>query len=310
MADLMMKAVRLHDYGGPDKLVLEDAPRPEPGAGQVLIRIQAAGVNPADWKTGSGMYKQMMPLQFPWTPGLEAAGLVEAIGADVKSFKPGQEVYGALSGAYAEYGLAKEGDIQPMPSGLSSEEAAAVPVGALTAWGAAFDVADVKAGQRVLVHGAAGGVGNHVVQLACWKGAHVIGTASAANLDFVRSLGAESAIDYNAGPFEEAIHDPDVVIDTVGGELAERSFKVLRPGGVYVTVAGRLAEDSGKAEGIRATRAGRARPDTLRQISELIGANRLRPVVGKVFRLSEAAQAQALSQTGHGRGRIILRVGD
>lgn len=309
MADTMMKAVRLHDYGGPDKLVFEDASRPEPGPGQVLIHIQFAGVNPADWKTGSGMYKQMMPLQFPWTPGLEAAGLVEAIGADVKSFKPGDEVYGALSAAYAEYGLAKEGDIQPKPSGLSSEQAAAIPVGALTAWGALFDVADVKAGQRVLVHGAAGGVGNYVVQLAYSKGAHVIGTASAANVDFVRSLGAESVIDYNAAPFESVLHDLDAVIDTVGGELAGRSFKVLRPGGVYVTVAGRLAEDAGKAEGIRATRAGRARPETLRQISELIEAKRLRPVPGKLFQLSEAAQAQALSQTGHGRGRIILRVG-
>ena len=309
MAALMMTAVRLHDYGAPDKLVVEDVSRPEPGPGQVLIRIKAAGVNPADWKTGAGMYKQMMPLQFPWTPGLEAAGIVEAVGADVQNFKPGQEVFGALSGAYAEYALAKESDIQPKPSGISFEEAAAVPVGALTSWGALIDTADVKAGQHVLVHGAAGGVGNYAVQLARWKDAHVIGTASAANVNFVRSLGVDSAIDYNAAPFESLVHDLDVVIDTVGGELAARSFKVLRPGGVYVTVAGRLADDAGKAEGVRAMRGGRTQPETLRQISRLIEAKRVRPVLGKVFSLSEAAQAQALSQTGHGRGRIILRTG-
>ena len=306
MPDKMMQVVRLHDYGGPDKLVLEEAPRPEPTGDQVLIRIKAAGVNPADWKIGRGLYKQFSPLQFPWTPGLEGAGVVEKVGPDVKMFRPGQEVYGALSGAYATYAVVKESDIQLKPKGISFREAAAVPVGVLTAWGAALNTAQVKRDQHVLVHGAAGGVGNYALQLARWKGAHVIGTASSPNRDLVLSLGAELVIDYKATAFETVVHDLDAVIDTVGGDLAARSFKVLKPGGIYVTVAGRLPEGAGKAEGVRATGAGRAPAETLRQISELIESQHIRPVVGKVFSLSEAANAQALSETGHGRGRIIL----
>ncbi len=310
MADTMMQVVRLHDYGGPDKLVVEQAKRPQPGAGQVLMRIKAAGVNPADWKTGGGAFKQFLPLQFPWTPGLEAAGVVEAIGPDVKSFRRGQEVYGVLSGAYAKYALAKENDIQPKPASVTFEEAAAVPLGALTAWAAVINTANVRAEQRVLVHGGAGGVGGYAVQLAHWKGAQVFATASAANTDFVRSLGAEMAIDYNEAPFETVVHDLDAVIDTVGGDLAARSFKVLHPGGIYVTVAGRLPEGAGTAEGVLATGAGPATAETLKQISQLIESKHIRPNVGKVFKLSEAPQALAISQRGHGRGRIILLMPD
>jgi NADPH:quinone reductase-like Zn-dependent oxidoreductase len=305
-----MKAIRVHDYGGPEQLVLEQAPVPQVPSDQVLIHLKAAGVNPADWKYRSGAYKQFMPLTFPWTPGLEGAGIVETAGADVKAFKKGDEVYGLVSGAYAEYALAKTNEIFPKPAGLTFEEAAAIPIGALTAWGAVIATAKVEAGQRVLVHGAAGGVGLYAVQLARWKGAHVTGTASASNLEFVRSLGAEQVIDYRATRFETVLRDMDVVIDTVGGNLAERSFQVLRPGGVYVTVAGRLAEDAGKAQNVKALSAGRFPAENLKQISELIESKQLKAVVGKVFPLGEAAKAHELSQTGHGRGRIILQPGD
>ena len=192
MSEIKMQAARVHDYGGPEVLVVEQAPRPEPKAGEVLIRVKAAGVNPADWKIRGGAYKQFMPLQFPWIPGLEGAGTVEALGAGVSTFQQGQEVYGILSSSYAEYAIALAKDIQPKPSNLTFEQAATVPVGALTAWGAVINSANVQAGQRVLVHGAAGGVGAFAVQLARWKGAHVTGTASAGNLEFVKSLGAES----------------------------------------------------------------------------------------------------------------------
>ncbi len=303
-----MQAIRLHDYGGPDALVFEKTARPTPAANQVLIRVKAAGVNPADWKYGNGAYKQFMPLQFPWTPGLEGAGIVEAVGTDVSTYKKGQEVYGRISGSYAEYAVAVATDIQPKPSRLTFEEAATLPIGGLTAWGAVIDAANVEAGQRVLVQGAAGGVGGYAVQLAHWSGAHVIGTASAGNLEFVRAIGAELAIDYNAAPFETVVHDLDAVIDTVGGDLIARSLKVLRRNGIYVTVAGRPAEDAGKAEGVRAMSSGRTPPETLRQISELIESKKLQANVGKVFPLAEARQAQELSQTGHGRGRIILRM--
>lgn len=303
-----MQAIQAHEYGGPEVLKVEQVELPRPNADQVLIRVKAAGINPADWKYRSGLMKQFMPLKFPWTPGLDGSGVVEAVGANVTALKKGQEVYGILMGGYAEYALALAKDVQPKPAGLSFEQAASLPVGALTAWGAVIETANVEAGQRVLIHGAAGGVGAYAVQLARWKGAHVTGTASASNLEFVRSLGAENVIDYRATRFETVLNDLDAVIDTVGGDLPERSFHVIRPGGIFVTVAGRLAEDAGKAQNIRAVGAGRAPTDNLKQISELVEAKQLKPVMGPLFPLAEASQAQELSQTGHGRGRIILQI--
>ena len=308
MSNTTMQAIQANDYGGSEVLVLEQAPRPEPNADQVLIRLKAAGVNPADWKYRSGIYKQYVPLTFPWTPVMEGSGMVEAVGENITTLKNGDEVYGIVTGGYAEYALALENDVHLKPSGLTFEEAAALPVGVLTAWGAVIDTANVEAGQRVLVHGAAGGVGAYAVQLAKWRGAHVTGTASADNLEFVRALGADDAIDYNATRFETVVKDLDAVIDTVGGDLPERSFQVIRPSGIFVTVAARLAEDAGKSENIRAVSAGRASADKLNHVSELIEMNQLKPVIGVRFPLAEARQAHELSQTGHGRGRIILQI--
>jgi len=305
-----MKAIQAHDYGGPEVLILEQVPRPEPNADQVLIQLKAAGVNPADWKYQAGFFKQFMPLTFPWTPGLEGSGVVEAVGANITALKKGDEVYGIVSGGYAEYALASANDVQPKPGELTFEEAASIPMGFLTAWGALLDTANVQAGQRILIHGAAGGIGAYAVQLAKWKGAHVTGTASAGNLEFARSLGADNMIDYNATRFETLVRDMDAVIDTVGADLVERSFQVIRPGGIFVTVAARPAEDAGKAQNIRAVSAGRASADHLKEASELIKAKLLKPVVGKVFPLTEARQAQELSRTGHGRGRILLQIGN
>ncbi len=302
-----MKAIQFHDYGGPEVLVLEEVTRPEPGVGQVLIRVVAAGVNPADWKIRGGLYKAFNSVTLPAIPGLDGAGIIEAVGPDVTAFKPGDEVYGVFTSSYAEYVLASAGYIQPKPANLSFEEAAAVPVGALTAWGA-IEAAGVQAGQRVLIHGAAGGVGSFAVQLARWRGAHVIGTASAKNLEYIHSLGLQTALDYNAAPFETMVSGVDVVIDTVGG-LAQRSFKVLRPDGIYVTVAGKLEPDAGKAEGVRAVSTGRAAPAHLAELSVLLKSKELVPLVETVFPLAEARAAQELSATGHGRGRIILKIG-
>jgi NADPH:quinone reductase-like Zn-dependent oxidoreductase len=310
MSNANMQAIQAQDYGGPEVLVLAQAPRPEPNADQILIRLKAAGVNPADWKYRSGAYKQFMPLNFPWTPGMEGSGVVEAVGTNVTTFKKGDEVYGIVTGGYAEYVVALASEVQPKPAGLTFEQAAALPVGALTAWGAVIDAANVQAGQRVLIHGAAGGVGSYAVQLAKWKGAHVTGTASAANLEFVQSLSAEDVIDYNTTRFETVLKDMDAVIDSVGGDLPERSFQVIRPGGIFVTIAAMLPEESGKAQDIRAVSAGRASADNLKQVSELIEANQLKPVVGTIFSLADVHQAHELSQTGHGRGRIILQIGN
>ncbi len=304
-----MHAIQIEDYGGPEVLKLVETPIPKAGEGQVLVRVYAAGVNPADWKNRAGFMKQFRPLTMPWTPGLEGSGIVEAVGHGVTQLKPGEAVFGPMAGAYAEYALAAAGDLQLKPERLSFDEAATIPVGALTAWGSVIDTADVQPGQQVLVHGAAGGVGLYAVQFARWKGAQVFGTTSSANLDFVRTLGAEP-VDYSAGPFEQKVHDLDAVIDTVGGELIQRSLQVLRRGGTLVTVAGRLEEDFGKAEGIRALRGGRTSVARLRDITQLIVEGKVRPAVYKVFPLAEARQAHELSQTGHGRGRIVLHVAD
>jgi NADPH:quinone reductase-like Zn-dependent oxidoreductase len=309
MSNGKMHAIQIEDYGDPAVLKLVETAIPQPGEGQVLIRLHAAGVNPADWKARAGLYKQFRPLTFPWTPGLEGAGVVEALGPGVTRLEPGHAVYGPMASPYAEYVVATANDLQVKPDRLSFEEAASVPVGALTAWGALIDTANVQPGQRVLVQGAAGGVGLFVVQLAVWKGAQVSGTASTANQDFVRSLGAQ-ALDYSTGPFEQKVHDVDVVIDTVGGEIPQRSLQVLRKGGTLVTVAARFAEDFGKAQSIRATSAGRTAVERLQDITRLIEDGKVKPQVYKVFPLAEARQAHELSQTGHGRGRIVLHIAD
>jgi NADPH:quinone reductase-like Zn-dependent oxidoreductase len=251
-----------------------------------------------------------MPVNFPWTPGVEGSGVVEAVGANVTTLKKGDEVYGIVNGGYSEYALASANDVQSKPAELTFEEAASIPMGFLTAWGGVIDVANVQAGQRVLIHGAAGGIGAYAVQLAKWKGAHITGTASAGNHEFAHSLGADNMIDYNATRFETVLKDLDAVIDTVGADLAERSFQVLRPGGIFVTVAGMLAEGAGQAQNIRAVSTGRASADHLKEASELIKAKLLKPVVGKVFPLANARRAQELSETRHGRGRILLQIGN
>jgi NADPH:quinone reductase-like Zn-dependent oxidoreductase len=305
-----MQAVQIQDYGGAEALQIVEVPIPQPGEGQVLVQLRAAGVNPADWKMRGGAYRQFMPLTMPWTPGLEGAGAVSAIGPGVTEFQPGQAVFGTFSASYAEYALAAAQDLQPKPENLTFEQAATIPVGALTAWGAVVDTAQVQAGQRVLVQGAAGGVGVYALQLVRWKGAHAIATASTRNLDLLRSLGAEEVIDYTTTRFETVVHDLDVFIDTLGGDTPERAIKVLRPDGILVTVAGRLPPEFGKAAGVRAVNAGRASASNLEQISSLFQSGQLKAVVGKVFKLEEARQAHELSQTGHGSGRIILQMGE
>ncbi len=305
-----MKAIRIHDYGGLDALVLEEAARPEPQAGQVLVRMRAAGVNPADSASRSGAFKQWMPIQFPWTPGLEGAGVVEAVGEGVSAFKVGQEIYGFVSGGYAQFALANVKDIQAKPSNLTMEEAASAPMGSIMAWGAVVEVANVEPGQAVLIHGATGGIGSYATQLSHWKGAYVIGVTSKANLEFVRSLGAQLAIDYGEVEFENVVQDVDVVVDTVGGGVTDRSWGVMQPGGILVSVAGRLSPEAGKAQGVRAASVSRPSFGDHRQITELLESRTLVPTIRAVFPLDEAAQAQQLSESRHGRGRIILQIPD
>lgn len=302
-----MKAIRFHEYGGSEKLVLESIPRPVPAGNEVLIKVHFAGVNPIDWKFRAGLLKNYMPVQLPSVPGIDVSGTIEEIGPEVKTLKKGQAVFGVAKGAYAEYAIASANDVTAKPDKLSFELAATLPVGALTGWKAVED-AGIKAGQTVVVQAAAGGVGLFAVQFARTKGAKVIGTASSANLEFVKSLGAET-VDYTKGPLKAEIKDADVVIDTVGGDALEQSYSILKNGGTLVTVAGQISEEKAKERGVKALRSGRGPTENLKMIGEMAAAKTLRAEVGKIFPLREAGAAQDLSQTRHGRGRIVLRVG-
>jgi NADPH:quinone reductase-like Zn-dependent oxidoreductase len=306
----MPLAVRYHQYGPPEVLALEQVPKPEPGAGEVLVRVHAAGVNPIDWKFRAGYLEQYMPLELPSTPGLDLSGTVETLGPGVTEFAPGDAVFGRGQATYAEYAVAPTGTLALKPTGVSFDEAATLGVGGVTAWAGLFDIADLQPGQRLLVQGGAGGVGTLVVQLAHWKGAHVIATTSTGNVEFVRSLGADEVVDYTQVQFEAVVSDIDVVYDTVGGETTERSWGVLKPGGWLITIGGMVDADKATAHRVRAS--GVQGPEVsspiLRQLAEAIEAGALKPEIGQVFPLAEAAAAHAASEIGHGRGRIVVHV--
>ncbi|MHB8490328.1 MAG: NADP-dependent oxidoreductase [Candidatus Dormibacteria bacterium] len=305
-----MRAVRFHEYGPPSTLAVDDIDRPDPKAGEVLIRVHAAGVNPIDWKLRAGYLQQYMPLTLPHTAGLDVAGTIAALGEGVTGFAVGNRVFGRGSGTYADFAVAPATTIARIPDGVSFERAAPLHVGGETAWVGLFDTAHLEAGQRLLVQGGAGGVGAIAVQLGHWKGAYVIATASTSNVEFVRSLGADEVIDYTAVNVEDAVHDVDVVLDTVGGDVTAHSWGVLKPGGILVTVAGMPDIETAAARGVRTS--GVAHPaetrPVLEQLVALVASGDVQPEIGQVFSLEEAAQAHAASETGHGRGRILLRV--
>jgi NADPH:quinone reductase-like Zn-dependent oxidoreductase len=304
-----MKAVRVHAFGGPDVLKVEQTPRPEPGAGEVLIRVRAAGVNPVDWKVREGYNNHELPL----IPGWDVAGVIESTGTGVNGWKGGDQVYGyfdiARNGAYADYVAVPASEIALKPRSLDYAEAAAIPLAALTAWQALFDAGGLRAGQKILIHGAAGGVGSFAVQLAKWKGAYVIGTASLGNLQFVRDLGANEVIDHTRTRFEDVVHDADMVLDTLGGETQKRSWQVIRKGGILVSLPSRPSEKQAAAYGVRQAYFN-VRPNTtqLTEITALVDSGKLRPVVESVLPLADARLAQEISQAGHTRGKIVLKV--
>jgi NADPH:quinone reductase-like Zn-dependent oxidoreductase len=305
-----MRAVRFHDYGDASVLVVEDVVRPAPKEGEVLLRVRAAGVNAIDWKFRAGYLKDFMPLELPHTLGFDVAGTVEEVGAGVSDFAPGDDVFGRGAGAYADYAIAPVTAIARKPAGVSFEAAATLAIGGVTAWVGLFATAKLESGQRLLVQGGAGGVGSLAVQLAHWKGAHVIATTSSGNVDHVRSLGADEVIDYTKTKFEDGVHDVDVVLETVGGEVTDRSWNVLKPGGILVVVAGMPEPEKAAAHSVRTS--GVQAPQVIRPVLEelvkLIESGSLAPQIGQVFPLSEAAGAHAAAETGHGRGRIVLQV--
>jgi NADPH:quinone reductase-like Zn-dependent oxidoreductase len=307
-----MKAVRIHKFGGPEVLQLEDVPRPEPGTREVLVRVHAAGVNPVDWKIREG---KLGKIPLPSIMGSDFSGEIEALGPDVAEFRTGEMVFGSVadeSGSYAQYALAPVAHIVEKPKGIDHVQAAAMPVPAMTAWQALFDHANLNSGQKVLIHAAAGGVGSFAVQLAKWKGAHVIGTASGQNAALVRSLGADEFIDYRATRFEEVVRDADVVFDTVGGDTQERSWKALKRGGVLVSIVQPPSEQAAKAHNMRGifVREDATRNEELTQIAKLVANGQLKVNVETVLPLRDARKAQEISQTGHAHGKIVLTIED
>ncbi len=311
-----MKAIRIHNYGGPEVLNYEDAPRPKPQADEVLIRVHAAGVNPIDWKVREGHMKDFWPHKFPLILGWDLSGVVEELGpgpAAAGRFKIGDEIYSvpdvSRDGAYAEYIVVRESELALKPKSLHHVRAAAVPLAALTAWQSLFDTAQLQPGQRVLIHAGSGGVGHFAVQLAKWKGAYVFATASTKNQDLLRELGVDEPIDYTEQRFEDVARNIDIVLDTIGGETQERSWSVLKKGGVLLSLVQPPSVEKAKALGVRAAFvAGHPSGAQLAEIAKLIDSGKLAPVIDRILPLSEVRRAHELSQSGHTHGKIALRV--
>jgi NADPH:quinone reductase-like Zn-dependent oxidoreductase len=307
-AKALMKAVRIHAYGGPDVLRLEEVERPEPRANEIMVRVHAAGVNPVDWKIRQGLLQAPLPMIM----GIDFSGVVESLGNGISEYRVGDAVFGQVadeSGAYAQCALALASDVARKPEGLDDIRAAALPVAALTAWQALFDTANLAAGQKVLIHAAAGGVGSFAVQFAKWKGAHVIGTSSADHADYVRQLGAQEVIDYRKTKFEDVVRDVDVVLDTIGGETQERSWRVLKRGGTLVSLVQPPSPEKAAAQdahGLMIRQ--KSNGNQLATIADLVVSGKVTVNVETVLPLAEARAAQELSQKGHAGGKIMLDV--
>ena len=309
----MMKAVVAHEYGAPEVLKFEEVPRAEPKEDEALVRVIASGVNPADPLTLSGKYAREFGTRLPLIPGYDIAGVVEKTGVKVTNRKAGDAVYGypTFGGGWAEYITVKQWEVAAKPKTLNFAEAAAVPMGALTAWQALVDTAQLHPGQTILVHGGSGGVGSFAVQIAKARGARVIATASTANQDLLKQLGADVAIDYTKTRFEDVAKDVDAVLDPVGKETLARSYGVVKKGGIIMSLVARPDPVELEKRGIRgAAISVHADAEDLAEIARLIDAGKIKPVVTEVLPLSEAIAAQRQAETHHTRGKLVLRIAD
>jgi NADPH:quinone reductase-like Zn-dependent oxidoreductase len=309
----MMKAVVAHEYGAPQVLKFEEAPRPEPNADEALVRVIASSVNPADPLTLSGKYAREFGTHLPLIPGYDIAGVVEKTGANLTKLKVGDAVYGypTFGGGWADYVTVKEWEVAAKPKYLNFVEAAAVPMGALTAWQALVDVAKLQPGQTVLIHGGSGGVGSFAIQIAKARGARVIATASTANQDLLKQLGADVAVDYTKTKFEDVAKDVDVVLDPVGKETLARSYRVVKKGGIVMSLVARPDPVELEKRGIRgASISVHPDADDLAEIAQLIDAGKIKPMLTQVLPLSEAIAAQQQAATHHTRGKVVLRIAE
>lgn len=306
-----MKAVLIYKYGGLEELKYGDAPLPVINPDDVLIKVFATSVNPIDWKVREGHGKGTRV--FPVILGWDVSGVIEKVGAEVHAYKAGDEVFArpdvSRNGTYAEYVAVRAKEISFKPKTIDHLGSAAIPLAGLTAWQGLFDHGKLEAGQKILIHGAAGGVGTLAVQLAKWKGAYVIGTASEKNIAFLKELGADEVIDYHKEKFEGKLQGIDVVFDTVGGETQIKSLQVLKPGGILVSIVGIKDMEALKAKGIQGVQyMAQSAPENLKQLAGLIDGGKLKPVIAQVLPLKEIVKAHQLSEQGHTRGKIVLQV--
>jgi NADPH:quinone reductase-like Zn-dependent oxidoreductase len=308
-----MKAIRVHARGGPEQLVFEDGPEPEVRAGDVLVRVGATGITPTELTWDETYQHPDGSPRIPSIPGHEVSGVVERVATDVDDFRPGDAVYGLADfprdGAAAEFVAVRAANLARKPRSVGHTEAASLPLSALTAWQALFVRGELVAGQSVLIHAGAGGVGSLAVQLARSRGVRVFATASARDVAFVQSLGADAVIDYRAERFEEVARDVDMVFDTVGGETQERSLRVLRKGGVLVSVVSRLPPGVAEQHGVRGVyfivEGDRAQLD---QVATLVDEGQLKPIIAEVFPLARAREAFEFGAASHAPGKIVLEV--
>jgi len=306
-----MKAVRIHEFGGADKIQFDDVAIPKATRGKALVRIRAAGVNPVDWMVREHLYNPKGADRVPLTLGQDFAGVIEKIGPGSKtSLRAGDEVFGEVFGSFAEYALVPLKHLVRKPPSLDWKVAAALPMPALTAWQAIVDTGRARSGMRFLIHGASGGVGSFAAQFARWKGAEVAATASEASVDWLKSIGVDPVIDYKRERFEEKLRDIDVVLDPLGGDTQARSWRVLKRGGTLINLIGEIDEDAAKQAGVRAVDFGMEYDvEDLEEIAGLVDQGLIEPHISKVLPLDQARQALDLNQQGKSHGKVVLEIG-
>lgn len=311
-----MRAVQISKYGGNEVLEInENAPKPSVAKGQVLVEVYAASINPIDWKVRAGYLKEMVPLQFPAILGGDFSGVVTGVGEGVGNFKFGDEVYGqggilnGGSGSFAQFVAVNAGKVAQKPKSVDFIEAGALPLAGVSALQAIEDHIRLKSGQKILIHGGAGGIGHIAVQLAKALGAYVATTVGTRNLEFAKSLGADEAIDYKSEAFDEKLTDFDAVFDTVGGETTDKSFKVLKKGGIIVSMAGQPNEELAQKSGVSALGQNTdANPERLARLSKLVEDGKIKAYIDKVFSLEQAKEAFRHLEEGHPRGKVVFKI--
>ncbi|WP_242393550.1 NADP-dependent oxidoreductase [Anaeromyxobacter oryzisoli] len=305
-----MKAIRIHEFGGPDQVRIDDVPLPRVTAGKVLVHVHAAAVNPVDWMIREHIYNPAGADRVPLTLGQDFSGVVAKIGArSGTSFHEGDEVFGETWGSFAEYARVPASDLVHKPKNLDFVTAASIPMPSLTAWQAVVDTAGARPGMRFLVHGASGGVGAFAVQFAKLKGAEVFATASAPSFEYLRGLGVSRIVDYQHERFEQEVHDMDVVLDPLGGDVQARSWSILKPGGMLINLVGEIDDDAARQAGVRGVMFGmRYDTEDLREIAALVERGAVKPHVTQVLPLERAREALDLNQQGRSHGKIVLEV--